>query len=209
MDVENKPDARYLAPVPWLLSMLVAALALLVWAQGLGWQFSGLSAEAIFPVLGILAFSLMWVHYAVDFLERFFSFESWAGYLPVTRYVVLFALIMHTGLLAWAAWRGGFGLPPESFLNYVGADYQIWVIMGIVAWLAFMAFELHHWYRNRPWFRWVGYATDAAMIAIFFHALQLGGDVHTGWFHWVWYFYGASLVIFLIKAYVDVYRSRA
>jgi hypothetical protein len=170
--------------------------------QGLSGPITSIGSNDIFPLFGILAFSLMWVHYAIYFLERFVKFELRGAYLPTTRFLVLFTLIMHPGLLAWQRLHQGLGFPPDSLLSYVDNGLQAWVVLGMAAWLSFLAFELHWWYRDRTWFKYVGYATDAGMIAIVFHALGLGGEVQTGWFQFVWYFYAISLVAFITEAYV-------
>lgn len=199
---------KFLSWVPWLLSIAVLVAGGWVWAQALNWQFVGIGTDGWFPLFGILAFSLMWVHYAVDFIERLAEFTPAGKYLAITRYLVLFFIIMHPGLLAYERWQQGFGFPPGSVIGYEGAMLALWVIVGIMAWVVFMGFELHHWYREERWFKFIMYATDAAMIAIVFHALKLGGEVQSGWFHYVWIFYAISLVVFILKAYYDNYRSK-
>lgn len=183
--------------IPWLLSGGVVALSVIVWGQGLGWQLSRVGAYQLFPLFGLLAFTLMWAHYAVDFLQRFFKFETDRWYLPVTRYIVLFALFMHPGLLTWQQWRDG-----------IPMNHSLWIIVGFVAWLSFIFFELHRWFRGKPWWRWVVAANAGAMIAIIFHALNLGSNLQGGWFVYVWYFFGISLAVFLIKELYDYCKIR-
>jgi hypothetical protein len=189
--------------IPWVLSLGMIVLSVLVWGGGFGWNFSELDAYGLFPLFGLLAFTMMWAHYAVDFLQRIFKFEPDRSYLPVTRAVVLVALLMHPGLLAFKQWQDGFGIAPLIWLK----PFDLWLFFGLTAWLAFILFEWHRWFRERRWWRWVVRANAVAMILIVFHALNLGSNLQVGWFRTVWYFFGISLAIFLSKEYID-YRSK-
>ncbi len=192
--------------IPWLVSGVALGLSVLGWGQDLGWQLTGISAYEWFPLFGLIAFSLMWAHYATDFLGKFFGFQIEEGpYLQTTRYIVLFAILIHPGLLAWLRWSGGFGWPPFSWLNFVGPEAQLGIILGIVAWLAFVGFELHYWYRNKPWFKWIILANAAAMLMIVVHVIYVAEP--TGWFLYLWYFFGASLVVFFLKEHYDNYSK--
>lgn len=186
--------------LPWLISTIVLFLAFMGWGQDLSWQFTDLTAYQLFPLFGLIAFSLMWVHYAVDFIQRFVKSKIAESYLPTTRYIVFFSLLMHPGILAWQQWHDGLGLPPLSWLNIVDSNLQWAVIVGISAWLAFLAFELHWWFRNKSWFKWIIWANSVAMILIVIHAIFLAEPI--GWFLWLWYLYGITMIIFIVK---DVY----
>ena len=61
--------------LPWSLAAVVAFLAILVWGQSFDWQFSAINSYQFFPVLGLLAFSLMWTHYVIGPLKNIF-FEA-------------------------------------------------------------------------------------------------------------------------------------
>jgi len=187
--------------IPWVVSGGMVGLSVFVWGQGLAWQFGELSGYQLFPLFGLLAFTVMWAHYAVYFLQQIFKFGEDRWYLPITRYIVLFSLLMHPGLLIWMRWRDGF--PPSTIFGLGG-----WVLVGIASWFIFMIFESHRWYRDQAWWRWITWANGVAMILIIFHALNLGSDLQIGWFRWVWYFFGVSLVVFLIKEYYDSRRGR-
>lgn len=200
--MENIADnQRRLSLVPWLVVVAALGLSSLGWWHNLGWAAPGFIIDNWFPLFGLIAFSTMWAHYAVDFLQRLITIKPDSFYLPVTRFVVFFAILMHPGLLALNLWQYGAGLPPQSFFEYVGSSLKWGIVIGIAAWLAFMAFELHRWFRERPWFRWVLIANSAAMLSIVIHAMYLAGP--QGWFRALWYFYGISLIIFLAREYYD------
>ena len=195
----------------WLLTILTCGLAVIAWAQGMDWELSHLSTYQVFPVLGLLAFSIMWSHYAVSFARRYRKADKTAlkSYYSVTGYIVLILILLHPGLLIWQLYRDGAGLPPASYSSYV-APSLVWVVMlGTICWLAFMAFELHRWYGERSWWRYVGYASDAAMIGIVYHGLRLGGTLHGGWYQIVWYVYAVLLLAMLGYTYSTKARTRA
>ena len=47
----------------WSLSVAVSLAAIFAWGQDFGWNLWPFSAYMVFPLLGLLAFSLMWSHY--------------------------------------------------------------------------------------------------------------------------------------------------
>jgi hypothetical protein len=196
----------------WGLSTLVAALAVTVWGSNLGWQFAGLSPYALFPLFGLLAFSVMWSHYVIAFLNRVaFKGAELGLYYKVTGYVVLVAILLHPGVLAYQRFKDGFGLPLGSLTGYVQPSLRWVVLLGTVSFFTFLAFELHRWYADKSWWRYVVYANDVAMLAIFYHGLRLGSNLHGGWYQYVWYIYGIGLVAVLLHKYSQVitkYRSR-
>ncbi|MDB5163601.1 MAG: hypothetical protein JWS12_218 [Candidatus Saccharibacteria bacterium] len=198
-----KLSPRQLQTFAWALSGLVALLAVLAWGQGYSWQVS--NSYQLFPLLGLLAFSLMWSHYMAAALRTRFKLDKAVlhSYFEVTSYVVLVAILLHPGLLAYQLWRDGLGLPPASELHYVRQSWQWGVLLGMTALVVFLAYELHRWFDNRGWWRYVQYASDAAMVAIFIHALRLGTQLRMGWFKWIWWFYGVSLLATLIYTYAQ------
>lgn len=192
-----------LAVVPWVLAIVVSVLAIVVWGGSFGWQLSGLSTYQIFPVLGLLAFSLMWSHYMTGLMRRTFLKDAdLTRYFSWTGYVVLLAIVLHPGLLTYQRFHDGFGLPPGSDFNYVMPGLAWVVLLGMVSLFIFLAFELRRWFENRNWWRHVLYANDAAMVAIFYHGLRLGTQTHIGWYHVVWWFYGTTLIAALVFKYV-------
>ena len=200
----TSPTSRQqnLASIPWILSSVVAAVAIYVWGSSFNWQFSGLSTYQIFPVLGLLAFSLMWAHYMTGLMRRtFLKGVNLSQYFNWTGYVVLVAIVLHPGLLTYQRWRDGFGLPPGSETGYVANGMAWIVVLGMTSLLVFLAFEFRRWFSHKKWWKFVPMAGDIAMIAIFYHGLELGTQTHIGWFRTVWWFYGLSLIGVLIFTY--------
>jgi|SRR3989344_9084473 len=204
-----KLSAQSTRIIAGFISAFVALLAVVVWGQGVRWNFNDLSTYRIFPLFGLLAFSLMLSMYAVGFLRRRFKIEvtELGNYYKILSIVILTAILAHPGLLWWQLWRDGFGLPPESYLQHYVAPPLKWVaILGTVSWFVFLAYEFRFRYKDRKWWRYFEYAGDAAMVAIFYHGLRLGGNLQHGWFRWVWYFYGVVLLLVLIDIYTRKFK---
>src|SRR5580765_4121396 len=159
---------------PWMLAAVVSLLAIYVWGHSFAWDVQAINAYQFFPVLGLLAFSLMWSHYIVGFLKRAgFLAATNEAFFRITGYAVLACIVLHPGILIYQRFRDGFGLPPSSYETYV-APSMAWVtLLGTASLLAFLAFEAHRWYGQKAWWKYVVAAGDAAMITVFYHGLRL------------------------------------
>ena len=202
--------AKRLSILAWGVSGSVAAMALIAWGQGLRWYFSNLSTYRLFPIFGLLAFSLMWSMYMVGFIRRRYaiSAEKLKLYYKTLPLLIFLFIMLHPGLLIWQLWRDGFGLPPQSYLQHYVAPSLRWaVFISSTAWLVFIAYEFRYRYHNRSWWKYFEYAADLALVGIFFHALALGTQLRHGWFRYVWFFYGAVLIAILTDLYVSRIKS--
>lgn len=183
--------------IAWLLAVGTVVIAVSAWGQHHLWQFSGLTNYDIFPIFGLIAFSLMWGHYIIGGLRAGFDLQDrklnkW--YFKVTAGIVLGAILIHPSLLIWQLWRDGFGLPPESYLKHYVAPGLGWAVyLGTVSWVVFMAFEFRHWFAKKKWWKYVLYANDVAIWAVYLHGLKLGRDVAAPWLLYVWWGYGVAL----------------
>jgi hypothetical protein len=194
--------------VAWMVSVISVVLAIAAWFQSYGWEIPRLSTYVIFPLFGLVAFSLMWSHYIASVVRQQMGVEKpvLSNYFEVTSLIVLAAICLHPGLLVWQLWRDGEGLPPGSVYAFVVPSMRWLATIGIVSLLIFLAFEFRRIFDKKPWWRFVGYATDVAMLLIFYHGLQLGGLLTNGWFRIVWIFYGITLVLSL--AYIHSKKVR-
>ncbi len=186
----------------WSLSLVVSAIALLAWGNFIRWQLD--SSYRLFPLFGLMAYSLMWSHYMAAAVKLHLNLdkEVLRKYFSYTSGAVLGFILLHPGLLAWQLWRDGLGLPPKSYLdNYVAPSLKWAAILGMIGLIIFLSFELHRWWGERKWWRFIQYASDAGMVLIFIHVLKLG-SLMTGWFKYVWYFYGTTYAVALLYMYV-------
>lgn len=152
----------------------------------------------------------MWVQYLVSAEQQLadVASPSLERYYQVSGFVVLVAIVAHPGILGWQLWRDGLGLPPGSELAFVGPALHAAVIIGMTALLIFLAFELRRFFATKPWWRFMEYLVDIAVVAVYYHSLRLGHQTRGDWFAFVWYFYGVSLILFLTYKYLLKVRSR-
>ncbi|HSX15298.1 MAG TPA: hypothetical protein VLF40_00755 [Candidatus Saccharimonadales bacterium] len=196
-------DARQRTALPWALSALVSVLAVVVWGQSFGWDLRAVNSLLFFPVLGLLAYSIMWSHYMVGAVKHtYLRGVQLESYFRYTGYVVLIAILLHPGILVFQLYRDGFGLPPGSYAAYVGHAREWIALLGTVSLFVFLAFEFHRWFGQKSWWKYVIAAGDVAMLAIFYHGLRLGTQLRSGWFVAVWWFYGITLVAALARKYI-------
>jgi hypothetical protein len=203
-------STKMVAMSAWLLALLVVVLAFIAWGQSFAWQFDAWSSYLLFPLFGLLAFSLMWTHYIAGAVRRLARVDKSAiqSELTVTGYAVLVLILLHPGLLIWQLWRDGKGLPPESYLHYVSPSLKGVALLGSISLLVFLAYELRPWFHDRKWWPWIPRAGNIAMLAIFIHGLRLGSQTQAGWYHFVWLFYGVTLVAALaLIYYVDTKKE--
>lgn len=202
--------ATQLQIVAWTASVVVSALAITVWGGSVRWHLAHISSYQLFPVFGLLAFSLMWSHYLAASVRLYFKQPKSVlkQYFDITSWLVLFLIIMHPGLLSWQLWRDGLGLPPGSYLNnFVAPKFRWAALLGMVSLLLFLSYELRHWFKDRSWWHWIEHATNLAMILIFIHGLRLGHNLLRGWFRGVWMFYGVTLIFFLGYMYYSRFNK--
>lgn len=185
----------------WGLTSLVVILGITAWT---GTVSLPLSIGDIFPLLGILAFSLMWTHYTSGTLRRWFkqSPDTLKTYFNATALVVLVLILLHPGLFYLQLYLDGFGIPPQSYLDaYPDAVARFALFLGTMSLIVFLAFELKRKFGESSWWKYVEYTQIVAMFAIFYHALTLGGDLMGGWFRAVWFAYGILLIASLVYNY--------
>lgn len=181
--------------VAWLLGGLAVLFSLGTWGRALQWELDALSPYQLFPLFGLLAFSLMWTHYVIWALRVYTDAPAVALYSRVSWLLVLVSLLAHPMIFHGALLSDGFGFPPGSYVAYVGQGFVWAVLLGTASWTAFMAYELKWWFQSRPWWRYILAANTVAMVGIFIHGLILGSDLQSGWPRAVWYGYGLSLML--------------
>ncbi len=194
----------------WGISFGVSVVAFVAWGAYYGWRFSSLNAYQFFPLLGLLAYSLMWSHYIAGVMRELLGLDKkiLARYFEVTSFAVLALICLHPGLLIYQRFRDGFGLPPHSYESYVRPGLGWVTLLGTASLLVFLAYEFHRKFGRQPWWHYVQTATDVAMLAIFYHGLRLGSQLQHGWFRYVWWFYGLSLLAVLVRTYAKKYAAR-
>jgi predicted heme/steroid binding protein len=179
-----------------VLNITVIVLAVAAWVGSIGSVISSLEIASLF---GVLAFSLMWVHYVVD-VSAPQDADSHDFQYYLSRGAVLLAIVTHPLLVNWYLLSQGFGYPPTSYESLLGATAWA-VIIGWLALFAFVSFELRG--KITRFIPQILYANIIAMFLVLIHGFVAGMFVIDGWYLWVWFFY---LFTFLAIA---VYHYRA
>lgn len=198
--VREESASRMMQAGAWTLAAIVILFAVAAWSQ-VRLTEKPLSAYDIFPLFGLMAFSLMWTHYVTGAIRRLMHMNSRTlrRYFQVTSGLVLVLLLLHPGIFLAMLWLDGFGLPPFSYWEvYAGLFERFALLLGTISLFVFLGFEFYRKYKAATWWRYVEYANMAAMGAIFYHALTLGGELELGWFRLVWFVYGATFVAAVI-----------
>jgi len=195
----------------WGTSLLAVALSVIIWGQGLDWNFSRLTAYRWFPLFGLTAFGLMWSHYITAALRLWSDLDKSVtkDFFDSTSMIVLVLILMHPGLLIFQLWSDGFGLPPNSYFeNYVAPSLKWTAFLGTLSLIVFLAYELRHWFQSKPWWKYLQYASDAAMLAIVVHGFRLGTHLQTGWFRAVWVLYALTLVASMVVIHLNKLNNK-
>jgi hypothetical protein len=187
------------AALPWALVALVTIAPLLAWLSLLYWEAERISTWTLFPLLGVLAWSLMWTHYAFGAIRVTRpDIPKQPTYSKATSIAVLTLLLLHPLLLARNMLDTTQTLPPESFFSYVGPGNEYIVVLGYIGLALFLAYEIVERLKKRQWvrrnWRWVSISQIVAMAAIFVHGLSIGQIINNSWYGIVW----AGLGIILI-----------
>ena len=201
----SHPDATKAVQITaWSIAIIFSVLAIMAWGNDNKWQVFPLNNYLLFPLAGLLAYSLMWSHYVSGAIRELFEVDKPAlkRYFTYTSYVVLGLLLLHPSLLIWQLYRDGSGLPPGSYASYVAPGLGWITYLGTASLIIFLAFEFRRKYSGRSWWPIVAGAGDIAMLAIFYHGLRLGSQLSSqDWYRGVWLFMGITLVIALAYKY--------
>lgn len=180
-----------LACIEWMISGAVTLLALFAWTQ----NTPSATLYDVFPLLGLIAFGLMWTHFIFGAIRRYLGIpHAQTLYLHISTSVVLVLIILHPGLLWYALYRDGLGLPPLSTLTVYSAQTGA-ILLGSFGLSVFLLYELKRRYENAKWWYFIEKIQIFGMLAIFIHALQLGNATQLEWYRAVWWFYGVTLFI--------------
>ncbi len=196
--------------VRWALGIGLSVFLIVVWFYDRqATNHGSWSLYDIFPVFGLLAFTLMWTQFALGALRRLLKIEAKRSqYMTVTATIVLGLLLSHVGLLWFALWRDGFGLPPQSYLT-VYSYKLLAVLAGSFGLAAFLVYELKRWvYKNAAWWKYIEWLQIVALVAIFYHSMELGREVRLEWFRVLWWVLIVTLVGSAVYNYAYDYRNK-
>lgn len=196
--------------VRYILSGVASLLAVLAWLsiRSLGVP---LNPYDIFPLLGLVAFSLMWAQIISGAVGRLSGVKArrFKRLDAVISGLILSLIILHP-LTVWVAlFIDGAGLPPDSYISTYGTSAAAVgaLLLGSISLVIFLSYELHRWFSDTPWWKYVLGLQSLALGFIFFHALVLGQEAGHSWFTGLWVFYGVTLAAALVYTYIQNKRK--
>lgn len=154
----------------------------------------------------------MWTHYIIGEIRLFRpTLPNNIAYHKTSSLIVLMLLFLHPGLLVIEQYRQGNGLPPASYFNYAGPTSSWLIILGMVGLSGFLFYEVIIRFKKidrvqKLW--WLVNVTQTiAMVSIFIHGLNLGGNLHGGWFRSYWIGLGLLLAPCLIHQHFEDWKN--
>lgn len=198
-------SATTLRTAVWALTLVVLVLPILAWLP----RASQLTLYTLFPLFGLLAYSLMWAHYVAGALRRYLGFDDTVLHLHfyLTSWLVLGLILLHPFLFELGLYLDGLGLPPANLFSvYPGVLERLGILAAVVALVCFLFYEFHRIYKAKSWWRYVETANEVAMGFIIFHGFTLGGEIRNGWYYSVWVVMAVTLG--LCVAYSRYHKRR-
>jgi len=192
----------------WGLLGLIVAPVVVLWLQRFGLSLDGVGALQVFPYLGILAWGVMWTHYAGGLLRKNFDLKPSHIYSVFSHYSVTALILLHPGLLAYGQYESTGTKPLQSYWNYVGTSAKAAVTAGLIALLTFLSYDVYRKLQSKDFWKrqqWiVSLMQSTAMTLIFWHGLRIGQHLQSGWFRYWWIVLG---VVLLAGQYSDIKRA--
>lgn len=182
--------------------IVFAYLAVLypVWLRlsRLSLEFGPTLLTDIFPLFGLAAFALLWLHAISGVFEPWlranFNFNR---FVRVTSTLIFFCIVLHPLLLLISI---NFNF--NTLFLYGPALY---IKLGIIGWFLLISYDIgkalkKHNFFIRNWNKILIISTIGFLIT-FFHSLGLGSDLQSGPLRTVWIFYGVTAIAATIYNY--------
>ncbi|HMS23885.1 MAG TPA: hypothetical protein PKB09_03695 [Candidatus Saccharibacteria bacterium] len=198
--MDNQKQSLLSKSTPWLLFFIVVVIGCTAYFSDQNWEISAVvsSGLSIFPLLGIVAWSIMWTHFVYGALRIKYRLPKNKLYSVSSGWLVLILILLHPGLFFFEMNRTTQLLPPKSILLYTGEGLLWAVLIAELALLIFLSYEVFNRIRDKAiikknWF-WISLSQMLAMTLIFVHSLALGQNLKDGWFRYYW------ILLFVILA---------
>ncbi|OGZ65989.1 MAG: hypothetical protein A3C50_03125 [Candidatus Staskawiczbacteria bacterium RIFCSPHIGHO2_02_FULL_43_16] len=177
---------------------LAVAYPLWVRASSLIWALDATLPQNLFPLFGLAAASLLWLHAISGAFEPWlranFDFDA---FVQRTATLILICLIAHPLLLLISL---GFRIWD------LYAIYDItYIYLGVVVWLLLISYDIFKPFKKSGFFarNWnaVLIISNIGFLLTFLHSLALGSDLQTNPLRFVWIFYGITATLAIIYTY--------
>ncbi len=159
----------------------------------------------LFPLFGLLAFTLLWLH-AVSgafepWLRKYINFDR---FVQNTSILIFISIILHPLLL----------LIPVGFnFNQVFTYGEKYIWLAIIGWLLLITYDIAKFLKSKYDFfvkNWTNILiiSNIGFLMTFFHSLGVGDDLQSGLLRTVWIFYGLTAIVAIAYTYgIRKYRK--
>lgn len=187
---------NYIKYLVYPVQILFLLPAIWYWYDQRGGTLDNLDAFSLFPLLGLLALTMMWYHLMIAWVKRIWpDAYNYKAYYKLTGNIVLALILLHPILL----------FTKTAAYDYVAPDNKIFVNFGVIALLIFLAYELKGFLKNTSLVKnnpeYIAAINRIGFILVYFHGLQLGQHLQSGWLRSLWLFYGVTTLAYFIYAY--------
>lgn len=153
----------------------------------------------IFPVFGLLAFTLLWLH-AISgaFEEKLRAMFNFEAFVRWTALVILVSILLHPLLLLIIARF-------DILAIFAPGEHQFALLLGLFGLILLLTYDIgkvlkRHEFFTRNW-NAILIISNIGFVLTFFHSLELGSDLQSGFLRKLWIFYGVTAIIALIYTY--------
>ena len=181
---------------------IFAGLAVLypLWVVGnnTNWSLDSSFVLNLFPLFGILAFTLLWLHVISGVFEPWLrQYIDFDRFVQNTSLLIFVSIILHPLLL----------LIPVGFnftLIFTYGKFYIW--LAIIGWLLLITYDIGKFLKKkynffvRNWTK-ILLISNVGFVLTFFHSLSIGGNLQSGPLRIVWIFYGITAILGIIYTY--------
>ena len=205
--MESDKNKQYKLFLTLFLSILF--LPIYIWGQSFSWNFEFFSLYLLFPLLGLLAFSIMWAQVVVGKFKNYFNkIFSTHKFFVRTGLTVLILFLSHPIVAAIAQWKSSKLLPLESIFSLVGPSQRIFIIFALISFVSFVMYEL---VLRLSKFRivqkiapFVEFFSSIGVILVWIHSINIGSHLQTGLLRITWWFYGITTILIILHTYGKV-----
>jgi LPXTG-motif cell wall-anchored protein len=179
-------------------AFLAVAYPLAVRFSNTGLPKTGNITSNLFPVFGIIAFVLLWLHSMCGvfepWLRRHIAFDEFIHY---TSIMILVSIILHPLLF----------LVSMSFnINDIFSVYDAnYIRLGIIGWFLLITYDVGKALKRYDFFvrHWqsILLISTIGFLLTFFHSLGIGSDLQENPLRAIWIFYGVTAIAGTIYTY--------
>lgn len=177
----------------YLFAALVVGYPLVVWYGRFELSFGVLLLRQLFPALGLIAVTTMYLHIiGRPFAAQLSAYVPFAAFERVSSYVVLVTMLLHP------LFRTGYFIL-EGLPLFPPPAYQLPLGLGALGLLLLLTYDIGKWYNKSDLIRrhWstIDVLSTLGFYIVWLHALMLGGDLQEGPLRSVWIFYGLTAAL--------------